>query len=366
MDRTITYFGIIRSITSWSKVSRELVYALNDLGVDTNIFERKGFLFDSAFKLDYSIKSRISNKFKGKIVFTFENPKIYPYLPEKCFKAGLLVCEYTELPRSWTDNINKYLNLVLVPSNFCREVFINSGVDSRKVRVLRYGYNPDYYYPGMALENKHEFIFLCVSAPHKREGLDLLIKAYSRAFKRKDPVKLIVKTSYLPGKNPKVFEYENLSRDIEQLRKNAEAPKIELVSDNLSEKEMGELYRLCDYYISLTRGEAFGLCFIEALACGKKVACINWGGQSDFLNRDNALFINHSLAKLSGEEYEKVGENAKLALPDLDDAAKKMREIYQKCSEKPKGDLIFPNPQHYQWKEIAKEFLNLIDAESCR
>ena len=96
-------------MTSWAKVSRELIAALLSLGADINIFERKGFLFDSVFPLDYSIKSKVTGKFEGDAVFTFENPRVYPLLPRQTFNAGLLVYEYTALPALWVENINRYL-----------------------------------------------------------------------------------------------------------------------------------------------------------------------------------------------------------------------------------------------------------------
>lgn len=39
------------------------------------------------------------------------------------------------------------MDIVIVPSIFCRKVFAESGVEEKKIKVLRFGYNPAFYYP---------------------------------------------------------------------------------------------------------------------------------------------------------------------------------------------------------------------------
>ena len=96
----ITYFGVLKSITSWAKVCRELVQALITLGIKVNIYERKGFLYDKSFFLSEDIQAQISNTFKGDIVFTFENPKVYHYMPKQAYKIGFLVYEFSRQPQT--------------------------------------------------------------------------------------------------------------------------------------------------------------------------------------------------------------------------------------------------------------------------
>jgi glycosyltransferase involved in cell wall biosynthesis len=362
LKKKLTYFGILKSITSWAKVSRELISALLQLGVDINIYERKGFLFEETFGLDYSIKSRITNEFNGDIVFTFENPRAYKYLPTTGLKIGFLVYEFTVLPEIWVENIQKYLDIVVVPSNFCKEVFVNAGIQKEKIKVLRYGFNPEYYYPA-SLESKQGsgFSFLCCSAPHKREGVELLLESFTEAFSKNDKVELNLKLTYRPGKNPKSFEYENLDELIKAYLAKPNAPKINVIYSNLSELEMGNMYRNADIYFSMSKGEAFGLCFLEALACGKKVISTDWGGQKDFLNGDNAYFVKHSVSEVKGEEYEKPAKPAFLAVPDVDSAAKVIYDIYDaKLNKGCRKALLNPDPSFFHWDNIAKDFLEMI------
>jgi glycosyltransferase involved in cell wall biosynthesis len=56
------------------------------------------------------------------------------------------------------------------------------------------------------------------------------------------------------------------------------------------EQELVDYYNLCDVYVMPSRGEGFGIVFLEALACGKPVLAGNCDGASDAL-RDGELGI---------------------------------------------------------------------------
>lgn len=331
-------------------------------GVDINIYERKGFLFDTNFPLDYITKTKITNKFSGDIVFTFENPRIYTYLPEQGFNIGFLVYEFTKLPLLWVENINRYLDLVFVPSKFCKDVFLSSGVDKNKIKVLRYGFNPKYYYPLDHVQYNNDFTFLCIANPHKREGIELLLESFTRAFTKKDKARLILKLTYIPKKNVKSFEYGNLVELCNTYIKKRNSPFIKIIDAQLTEHEIGELYRNSNCYVSLTKAEAFGLCFLEALACGLPVASVKWGGQTDFLNKENAHFIKHTLVPTNGEEYEKINPPGLIAIPSVNHAAKTMYNMYCDRDNYRKHPLL-QLPDYFWWSTIAKEFLNTINED---
>ncbi|MGC8728243.1 MAG: glycosyltransferase [Elusimicrobiales bacterium] len=345
----ITYFGIIKSISSWSKVSRNIIKSLISFGVDVNIYERKGFLYEEDFNLEPEIGSKITNGFDGDIVFTFEHPKNYVYLPQNKIKIGFLVYEFTELCDLWVCNINKYLDAVFVPSKFTYDVFAGSGVKREKIKILRYGFDPEYYYPKKE-KNENNKRFLTISSPHKREALDYTLKAFYEAFSNNKDVKLTLKLSYL-NKTVKPFEIDAFKTV--NFYKQRLGNRLSVITDKLSEKEMGELYRNSDWYFSLSKSESFGLCFLEALACGIGVCCLNYGGQRDFLNSENAVFINHYLDKTEGDEYEKSSKIQYVAYPDMSDAVTKLKKIYLTENAIRKN----LDMKYYIWDNVAKDFL---------
>ncbi len=360
----ITYFGILRAPTSWAKVSREMISALIDLGIDVNIYERKGFLYDSIFPLPKKMESCISQRFRDDIVFTFEHPTNYKYLNGK-YKIGLLTYESTVIPPDWIENINNFLDILFVPSDFCRDIFVKCGVRKDKVFILPYGYNPHIFNPeakAFDVRTRRGFRFLNVSLPHKREGLDLLLDAYTSEFSYSDDVSLIIKVNYLPQKRTKPFEYTGFESMIKSAISPKCTPETLLISRIFTEKEMAQLYSSCSCLISPTRGEGFGLTMLEAMACGLPVITTGWGGHLQFLNHKNASLIDYKMRRAKEIQYDCQDTKAMIAEPDIRDLKKKMRLVYK---ERPKGK-NYDFLKDYTWKKIAKKFLDELWAIGCR
>jgi len=352
-NNRITYFGVIRSISSWSKIAREMltIMAKNNI---VNIYERKGFLYNENFSLGI-LSNKIHNELCGDIILTFEHPKNYIYLPENKKNIGFLVYEFTRLPELWVENINKYLSLVFVPSFFNYKVFIDSGVEKEKIRILRYGINPEFYYPS---KNKNQKLtFLCVGSPQKREGIDILLETFDMTFKENEDIKLILKLSYLP-ENPKIFEIRDFKGILSDY-KNKMGNKLEIIDEQLTENQMGELYRKSDIYFSLSRAEAFGLPFLEAIACGKPVIAINYGGTKDFLNNENCYSIAHKIISADGFEYQKTNFRQFITMPYKDNVVSTLKKIYADKNNLKKPDLK-EKIEYYFWEKIVSEFFELI------
>jgi len=366
-DLSLTYFGVLRAVTSWAKVSRELLRALIELGVDINIYERKGFLYDAGFCLPLEIEERIGQTFRQDVVFTFEHPNTYTYLLGQC-KVGLLTYESTVVPSHWVENIERFLDLLILPSRYTREIFTRSGVCPDRIAVIPYGYRPDIYNryaAALKLDTEKRFRFLTVSSPHKREGLEVLLQAYAQAFNAQDDVSLIIKVNYLPPLKTKPFEYRDLRGLIDTFKANKGNPEVVLIYTVLSEKEMAGLYKSCSCLVSATRGEGFGMAFLEAQACGLPVIVTGWGGHLDFLNTDNAMLVNYKLRPAREIQYDCQDTNAQVAEPDVFDMADKMRKAYldqlsARDQVREKSDYL----HQYTWKNLATRFIEQIQKRS--
>ncbi len=354
-NKRITYFGVIRSLSSWAKVAREICLCLAKSGNLAGIYERKGFLYDQAISLG-ELEPFITQDFSSDIVFTFEHPKNYIYLPKEAKKIGFLVYEFTSLPQSWVENINSFLDMVFVPSLFVYETFVSSGVKKEKIKILRYGFNPRYYYPQSAVK-KDAFSFLCVGSPQKREGIDLLLSAFKDAFESNSNTELIIKLSYFDTR-PKMFEIRDFKGILEDYKRQL-GGRLSIIDRPLSEKEMGDLYRSCSAYVSFTKAEAFGLPFIEALACGKPCIAANYSGQKDFLNRENSYFVSHRLEAAKNEEYESSNVRQFSARVLEDSAIRALREAASSGESLKKG-CFAEGPSYYHWDKIAGEFISCL------
>ena len=306
-----------------------MALALIDIGADVNIFERKGFLYDPAFPLPERLTARISGEFRDDTVFTFEHPGAYRYLQGRR-KVGLLTYESTVVPPHWVEGVNKHLDLLLLPSRFCCDIFKSAGVPEEKMDLLPYGYDPDIYFPApdSAKGNGDPYRFLTVASPHKREGIETVLAAYRAAFSRTDDVTLTVKVNYLPGAKTKPFEYAALKQMAADFNGDSHAPPVTLETDYLPPEKVADLYRASSCVVSATRGEGFGLVFLEAAACGIPLIVTGWSGHMDFVQNADTRLVKYTLRPAAEMQYDCQSQESLLADADTDDLARCMRAAY--------------------------------------
>lgn len=64
-----------------------------------------------------------------------------------------------------------------------------------------------------------------------------------------------------------------------------------LFMGHVDEAEKFRVLRMCDFYVSTSQHEGFGLVFLEAMACGLPIVCYDHGGQTDFLRDGENGFL---------------------------------------------------------------------------
>ena len=185
-----------------------------------------------------------------------------------------------------------------------------------KIRVLPHGVDPEIYNSTGRPQKKDKFTFLCAAMPQKRKALDVLLKAFTAAFGERRDVELVIKSTYEPGKSA----YDDMSIREYYGRKN-----IKFIFSRLPEEEMARLYRDADCFVLASRGEGFGMVYLEALACATPVIATGWGGQMDFLNDSNALLVKYSLKPAGNMQYGNEAPGGLMAEPDPDDLTYKLR-----------------------------------------
>src|SRR5262249_27477385 len=60
---------------------------------------------------------------------------------------------------------------------------------------------------------------------------------------------------------------------------------------HVEEADKFRALRMCDFYVSTSQHEGFGLVFLEAMACGLPIVCYDHGGQTDFLESSTTGFL---------------------------------------------------------------------------
>lgn len=218
---------------------------------------------------------------------------------------------------AWVEKINE-MNELVVPSEFTKQTFINSGNVQKNIEVipeetfvtdkLLNSYEQNLKNKSnLSFEKKHNiktnFNFLLFGQitgnnPYNdRKNIFLTIKELCEIFSTDKEVGIIIKTN--SARNTEIDKEHSLKifkQIIGEVRK-TEFPKIYLLHGNLDNNDLMELYtaRSVKAMINLSRGEGYGLPLIEMASCDKPVICTNWSGQLEYLKNGKFIGINYSL-----------------------------------------------------------------------
>ncbi|MGB6065360.1 MAG: glycosyltransferase [Desulfomonilaceae bacterium] len=228
--------------------------------------------------------------------------------------------EETLVPQQFVDRFNRFLDGVLVPSAFVKKALMDSGV-SVPIEIVGQGVDQisGVLKNANRSDSSQKIRFLHVSSCLPRKGVDVLLKAYRRAFAAEDPVTLTIKT--FPG------ELNNVQAEIEALMQgNPRWPEIVLINRVVAEDELLQLYVSSDALVNPSRGEGFGLPLGEAMLAHIPVITTGYGGQTDFCKPENTWLVDFTLEKAQSH-FDQI--DSVWAEPDAAHLAFQMRAVYE-------------------------------------
>jgi FkbM family methyltransferase len=225
--------------------------------------------------------------------------------------------EESLIPQATIDGLNASFKAVLAPSSFVAKALIDSGLS---IPVARVGFAPELSrFAAMVrtpAAHRQPFVFLHVSSCFPRKGIPALLAAYVGAFRRGDPVRLVIKGFANP--------HNDTAAQVAAIRlADPDAPAIEVVERDMAQTELLALYEAADAMVLPTHGEGFNLPAAEALACGLPLIVTGHGGHMDFCDASNARLVAYRFAP-SGSHLATAG--SVWVEPDVADLAAAMTE----------------------------------------
>jgi glycosyltransferase involved in cell wall biosynthesis len=254
--------------------------------------------------------------------------------------------ETDRAPEAWVHALEQY-DQVLVPSRFCRDGLIAAGLSTPVFVVPHIAERaPLPPVPPPAAASDGPFVFYLIATWTTRKAILDAVAAYIMAFDETDHVRLVIQTTaedhvalarLREGGAPQShFDGHSSYSLAKALGGHANVPKIELSTQTLHRTGIGELHGRGDCFISLSRGEGWGLCAFDAGAVGNPVIVTGWGGTLEYLPPDYPLCVEYDLvpttsdapddwwAPLPGEHWAKAR---------ISHAAHLMRHVYEHSSE---------------------------------
>lgn len=253
--------------------------------------------------------------------------------------AGICMFETDRLPSGWAAACNG-MDEVWVPSEFNRETFTRAGVAPDKLHVIPFGidasaYDPETVQP-LDIPDRRGFTFLSVFQWSERKGWDVLLKAYLRAFSAQDDVCLVLRT--YPDREDATPIRNRVDRFVRECGYDPkESPTIVILDEFIAEDAMPSLYRAADAFVLPTRGEGWGIPYMEAMASGLPVIATRWSAHLDFMNDKNSYLIDvDGLAPLNpaiARENPFYTPDQRWAEPSVSHTARLMRQVFERRDE---------------------------------
>jgi glycosyltransferase involved in cell wall biosynthesis len=277
-------------------------------------------------------------------------PEHWPALVEKGKRnIGYTVWETDALPAHWLPLLN-LPDKVLVPTAMNQALFVREGVAPPVAvvpHVRRHAWNAGSPADGRALRRElrvpdDHFLFYSIDVWDPRKALGELVTVFARAFGGDDKVTLVLKTSSavhplaadgeLPGAIPERVRALNEAIALETGR--APAHIAVLAADGVAGRVIDALHATGDCYVSLSHGEGWGMGAFDAATLGKPVLIAPYGGPAEYLPADYPGFIDYTMGTVSGwRATASFGPPQRWALPDAEDAGRKLRRVVARHAE---------------------------------
>jgi len=342
-DVRLQYYGMFKSCISianvCSQIGQQLISAID--GVALHSYTGVPFFQKNLQKYSYLNKNAPIGFFYG----------IPDAVPEFFFghetTIGGFVCETNTIPARWARILNKF-DLIIVPSQFCRSAFLNSGVDTPML-VVHHGLEPEYQ-SHQAKQLSGRFIFYNTFNSHSfpgRKSCEELIRCFKRAFDGRSDVQLRLRAQPSPTVQDCLARYE------------ADSLVFIDPSGNASTGDFAAIYSEVHCTVHPSKGEGFGLIPFQSIACETPVIAPYSTGMTEYLTENNAMLLRTKGRTAGKDVYYKSGT---YDLIDEDHLVELLRYAtdhweteYQKVKQVAPGFR-----KKYQWESVLADMVSLI------
>lgn len=351
------------SLSGYGVHSRQILFALSqkfDLACQALRWGETQFMSDDTPEKEFIVESikKLYNWQQSKITPDFSVQVTVPNEWKKMVAINVGVTAGIEVDRvkpEWLINCNE-MNLVIVPSEFAKQGFERTMYQTPEGGMLKLNVPievvPESVDTSIFNERETEdldipqittkFNFLTVGqwgiGDADRKNITALIKVFKETFsdhKDKENIGLILRINSITGS---LIDEDYTIKKIKSILKDyQEFPKVYLIHGFMSEQELARLYKdsRVKCFVSLTKGEGYGLPLLEAAACNLPIMATNWSGHLDFLNFGRWIKLPYELKEITFQN-DLFQPGSRWASVDLSETKRHMLKIYDNWTI-PKG-----------------------------
>ena len=260
---------------------------------------------DKDSEIDKQVCAKIKNLDYYDVQIIHTLPNLWNLITERIKKQfpikqiGYCTWENSKIPNHWIRDINKMSEL-WVPSIFNKSTFEFAGVTIPIIVFPHVFLNQPLPDRSSVVLHGHTFeriptdifTYYCIAEYTDRKGINDLIECFEAVHTKNPNCQLVLKL------HQKDYLVQNKENIISQLTKRTRllSKSIHVITENVSNKELLGIHAIGDCYVSLHKGEGFGLSLYDAMHYGKKIVSTNYGGPIDYLiNKPNVSLIDYHM-----------------------------------------------------------------------
>jgi len=285
-------------------------------------------------------------------------------------------------------NYRKQMNrspLILVTSNWVKDVYVRDGVNPDPIRVLPVGFDMRNFRKRKKNNQKVKTIRKVWNIPED-ELLILTIGGDAASKGGREVMRALAsidssvpKWHYLCKIWPQERTVKQTNADMALARELGIADKVTFAMEEMSRNIMPYLINACDIYAGPSRLEGFGMPHVEASASGKPVIAVNGMGFRDTLVHEKTAFLarmekqNVIKSSIMGKEAgfphgynyrfpQPVVADYRASVDDLADCLLKLmtdRKLRESIGQAGRDYVR----ERFDYRTVARKFLNIISEE---
>ena len=205
-------------------------------------------------------------------------------------RIAAFVCESETIPAAWVERLQQ-VDLVIVPSEFCRRAFSDSGVTT-PIMVVRHGLEPEFT-PGEGSPVDGPFTFLNVFSSRlaDRKSANELIRCFRRALGGMRDVRLQLRVDE-PGILPRLIR-EHDAEDLVHLD----------IPERRDVESLADCYRQAHCTVHPSKSEGFGLIPLQSIACATPVIAPRHTALGEYLDDGNSMGLRMGRGDISLDSF---------------------------------------------------------------
>jgi glycosyltransferase involved in cell wall biosynthesis len=276
--------------------------------------------------------------------------------PKGTKRVAVTTWETDRFPAEDACLLDESFDAVVVPSQFVASAFTAAGLPKSKVHVIPHCFDPAFWWdrPDVATPRgrPQPYTFYSVGVWATRKSPIELLKAYFAAFRKHDNVHL------------KIVSPSVSMADVEALSDAMgipDLPRVEFITERLSETQLRELHYTSDCYVSLSKGEAWGLGAFEAALAGNTIIVTGFSGWRDYLDGYSGThYVNYLLTPaVTPESVVGLCGDQNWAEPGVTHAKQIMRDASQyewgRRGDRERLERL------YSYKTVGQQFRSLLE-----